>query len=299
VTPDSIDDLVLDRVLTSGLAALAPELEPVDVVLAGLRPRFQRARMRRRVVQASAALMALLVIGALAITQAPSLRRAHVTVESPSHHSQASGTPKAATHPRRSASAGTQATQPAPTNASPGSSSASHIVVAPSSGAASSQAPASSGPSATQSSQSPATAAPSPAVRYLSWGGSIVVRLSGGRLTLVQVSPYKGNRAEVRTRRATHIDVVFTRKDRAISRIEVVVANGQMRRVPHVTADESVMRFGSTRHMSAASGTARHQVAFAAVRALPSARRLAKASASTNHTRHEHNKNRHAGDQSI
>jgi hypothetical protein len=48
VSLEIFDDPELDRALASGLSSLAPEVEAVDVTLAELRPRFHRARTRRR-----------------------------------------------------------------------------------------------------------------------------------------------------------------------------------------------------------------------------------------------------------
>jgi len=297
VSLDSLDDIALDGVLSSGLSALAPDIEPVDLWLDDLRPRFQRARTRRRVVRASGALVAFLVFGAFAFAfaQGPSMRRSHVTVESHSREPQATRGPKHTTTSRQPQSTTTAAptTLPASTNPPPGSSSALRVGVPPGTAGTSAPPPGSAPPA--QGSQP--TVAPSQTRAFESFGGSISVRLDGGRLTLVQVSPTKGNHADVRVRLPRHVDVSFLRKGHVVSRIDVVVRNGRMVRIPHATAaqDDANVTLGSASHMSSASRSPGHQTAFEAVRALPAARHAVKAHASKPHPAHVHLKNRHSG----
>ena len=59
MSPDPFDDI--DRALAGGLSALAPEVDGGDETLARLRPRFQRARSRNRVMKVGGTLVALVV----------------------------------------------------------------------------------------------------------------------------------------------------------------------------------------------------------------------------------------------
>ena len=78
MTDEPFDDV--DRALAHGLSALAPEVDGGDETLAALRPRFRRARTRRRVAGVGVSLVALAAIGSVAVLAAPDSGRAHVQV---------------------------------------------------------------------------------------------------------------------------------------------------------------------------------------------------------------------------
>jgi hypothetical protein len=237
MTLDLFDDPALDRVLADGLNALAPQIEPVDVVLAELRPRFRRARTRRRVLQASSALAALFLVGgSVALASAPSARRSHVTVESPARHTETSAPSRRASSPARHApriktTPKTLPSRPSvvvpPASSSPLTSGPPQkpVVVAPS-------PPPSAPPTIPQTTSPPTAAAPAvTTARYWSSGGTIAVRFSRGRMRLVRVSPAGGYRYYVAAEEAQHIDVHFTRNGRRASEIELRVIDGRMVRV--------------------------------------------------------------------
>jgi hypothetical protein len=247
VSVELFDDPDLDHVLASGLSALAPEVEAVDVTLAELRPRFHRARTRRRVVRASAAIAALLVVGSVAIAEAPSARRSHVTVESPVRRTETTHARKRiSTPPRPRASTTTPPTAPAPTNtahafSSPPTAPAPAVVVSPTA-PPTLPAPAPTPPSAPKASQ---------VRRFFSTGGSIEVRLSNGRLTLTDVSPARGYRKDVVTQAPQWIEVRFTRNGREPSDIEVGILRGKMVEISHID------RTWSWRHLNGVSAPSR------------------------------------------
>jgi hypothetical protein len=245
--------------------------------------------------------MTFLAVGAFAVAQSPGMRRSHVTVESPARHSDTTLAPKRTTtsRPRPATPTTSPATLPASTNPPPGTTSGSGVAVLPgtSGTSASNSAPttgaASSAPAATQPPRS--AVAPQAVHQYNSAGGSIVVRLNAGTLTLLQVSPDQGNHANVHAQPTT-IDVWFLRKDRAISRIQVTVVNGHMYGRPdnRPSTDQPPGKWSSTKRTSSGpvgSGTAH---ALAAVRAVRSIARRGRASASSARTRHPHQKNHHS-----
>src|SRR5262249_46718769 len=80
---DLFDDPGLDHAIARVLSELAPDVGAVDATLAELRPRFHRARKRRRVAQAGGLMAALFAVGSAGIAAAPNARHSHVTVESP------------------------------------------------------------------------------------------------------------------------------------------------------------------------------------------------------------------------
>jgi hypothetical protein len=226
---DLFDDPDLDRVLASGLSALAPEIEAIDVTLAELRPRFHRARTRRRVVRASAAIAALLVVGSAAFAEAPSARHSHVTIEAPDRRIAPTTLPKrthtSASVPRHHTTttkpATLPATNPPPASSAPGTSGAPQHVVVP-------QSPTSGAPAPTHTAAPPATTPAPVSVRYRSSGGSIAVRFANGRMALTGVYPAKGYREDLRANTAQRIDVQFTRHGRLASEIALKVINGHV-----------------------------------------------------------------------
>jgi hypothetical protein len=225
------DDPGLDHALARGLSELAPEVDAVDLTLAELRPRFHRARTRRRVVRASAAMTALLVVGSAAAAAAPSARHSHVMVESPDRRLEPSTVPhRRPKHPSTSVPQRPAVTKPraAPaTNAPPASSapntsgaSAPLVVTVP---------PTSATPASTRAT-APATTpqVPQP-LRYSSEGGTITVRFAKGRMTLVGVYPAKGYHVSRRVVTPSRIDVGFARRSRGgASEIELNVVNGRV-----------------------------------------------------------------------
>ena len=247
MTFESFDDPELDGALSSGLSALAPELEPADTVLNELRPRFQRARRRRRVVQTSAAMTALLVIGGVAFAEAPVARRSHVTVESPDGHTDT-------THRRTpSTSAHSTTTTPKPRNLSAGSaptSTSQHTqvlpTVTPTTAAPTSDYPPSSAttppPTSAVHVVPPPTHPPTPTtvplpkpVRYYSYAGSVLVRLVHGQMLLLQVLPKDGYVGDVHVKRPLKIDVWFNRHGQMVSRVELIVVDGHIKQIRHST----------------------------------------------------------------
>jgi hypothetical protein len=249
VSLELFDDPALDRALASGLSDLAPEVEAVDLTLAELRPRFHRARTRRRVVRASAGVAALLVVGSFAIAGAPSVRRAHVTVESPARRTEPKTVPKhtSTTARPRPAPTTTPTTLPAPTNAP----SASHTATAPRVVILPIAPPSTAAPTVPPRTNPPTSAVPSPAVgtqRYSSWAGSILVRLDHDRMVLVKVLPDAGFRGRVNAQRPSYIDVSFTRNGHTASRV-VLTLNGH-----HIVQDDGASSASGSSRASSESG---------------------------------------------
>lgn len=263
---ESFDDPELDSALASGLSSLAPDVPVADVALAEMLPRFQRARTRRRVVQASSALGVLLLLGGVAYAEAPSARHSQVTVEAPAQRPTTTTAPKrtTTTHKRRTPKTTTvPTTAPPPTNPS-SSSSSPHW--SPSSGVSVS-------PTAPPATQPPTTAAPTPTTRkptvattvpasttrrYYSYAGSVVVRLEDGKMSLLHVSPGKGYGYYVAVQRSLHIVVRFTRHSHTVSTVELVVINGRIRQIKHsVFATDQDVSSGWSR-VSAASSSDGH-----------------------------------------
>jgi hypothetical protein len=233
VTLDLFDDLFddpgLDRVLASGLSDLAPEVDSADVALAELRPLFRQARRRRRIAQLTGALAAVFVVGgAVALAEAPSARRSHVTVESPRRIETTATTPKRAAKPKPATKTPkpTHATTP-PVRVVPSAPSSTtgappHIVVVPTT------APVPAATTTPKPTAPPATAPALPVpVRYTSRFGSILVRFDHGRMTLVSVAPEPGYRKHVATNTPQHIDVRFSR-DGQRSEIELLVVGDKV-----------------------------------------------------------------------
>jgi hypothetical protein len=232
VTLDLFDDLYddpgLDRALASGLSALAPEVEPVDVALAELRPRFQRARTRRRVMQTSAALAGLLVVGgSIVVAASPNTRRAHVSVESPARHTE---TTKPSNRPSRTAPharvhvapKAPPATVPPPVSSYPHTSAPRPPVAV----ALPTTRPSSPATTPKHATSPPPTVAP--VVRYDSLYGSISVRFQHGQMKLVGVYADPGYRGYVEAKRPQYIDVRFTRDGHRSSEIQLSVVNGRI-----------------------------------------------------------------------
>jgi hypothetical protein len=233
VSLDLFDDPTLDRALASGLSALAPYVDPVDVTLAELKPLFRQARTRRRVVRGSAAVAVLLLVGSVALATVPSARRAHVTVESPARRSVKGTVPKNSSVQPSAKRAKSPAVGSA--TARPPATSSSHVNISPSTKPAVVRPTA--GPSTAGAATAPPQTAPRSTVpgaqsrRFYSSGGSIVVSLDHGRLRLVGVSPVKGYSGDVRVRSAQTVDVWFTRKGRRASEVEVSIVDGHMAQI--------------------------------------------------------------------
>lgn len=81
-----------------------------------------------------------------------------------------------------------------------------------------------------------------------------MVRFDDGKMSLVHVSPKKGYSYEVHVRRPLKIDVWFTRHDRLVSRVELVVINGRIRQIKHsVFATDQNTSWGWSRVSAASS----------------------------------------------
>jgi len=232
MSPRGFDDLGdlddLDDALSSGLADLAPTVASPDDLLTAMRPRFVRARNRRRVVRLSGTLAALLLIGGVAVIAAPRSQRSRVSVAAPPSIAPTTVRPKTAktkaprtttvptTPTTASAPIGSPATQPwvgapAVLPTSPATlpvtlpqAPAPSITPGPTSGGG--------GPGATL----PMTTTTIPTTTvgvhvYRSPGGSVTVRFAHGFLSLRQVSPAAGYRWYVGYEDLYHVDVRFTR----------------------------------------------------------------------------------------
>lgn len=244
----------IDRALSSGLSALAPNVSGDEETLAALRPRFRRARTRRRVVKAGGLLSALLVVGGVAALAAPQSQHTHVSVSSPS-----TTTPAAKKHPRKSATSTSTVPRTVPTTTpttaltpttarpnrgvGPGSSSgpgSSVTFPAPVVTTVPSQGP---GPSPTtgggHSPGGPPSTTPSRTmygVVYRTPGGTITFDFKSGRLRLTNESPKPGYYKDVFRDSDHEIDVRFLRGGEPRYRIDVQVKDGHLVRddtLPH------------------------------------------------------------------
>ena len=246
----------IDRLLGSGLSELAPEVEGADEMLAALRPRFQRARTRARVVKISGAVAALLVIGSVATLAAPSSQRTHVEVSAPptttpptTRHRAATTTTVAPTttipetastgSPNGGAApAGFGSTTPTtggiPTRLHTVPDTTPHTTPPDDHGGSGSGSGGGSGPGPGGS--SPATTIPAKRTNittYRSQGGSIRVRFSQGALHLVTVSPANGFHTRVAREQPDLIDVRFS-NDHGEWRLRIRVEEGRpVREVEH------------------------------------------------------------------
>jgi hypothetical protein len=228
VSDESFDEL--DRALAHGLSALAPEVDGGDETLARLRPRFRRARTRRRAAGIGVSLVALVAIGSVALLAAPDSERAHVQV---------SGSPSTRGHSITSRSPTSVSTTTGPDSSPPPSSpttsghssgpSGSSNLSNPSGGASPSPGTVpgtvpngdhggpgpsgggsggenSHGGSGPQSTTVPPT---SEVQTYRSAGGTVTVRFAHGQLQLLGESAATGYQASIGSDQPDDIDVRF------------------------------------------------------------------------------------------
>lgn len=245
----------IDRALSSGLSALAPNVAGDDETLAALRPRFRRARTRRRVAQAGGVLSSLLLVGGVAALAAPESAHTHVSVSSPST------TPNTNKRPHRSAPPSSTSTVPrtvpttttptsvlTPTTArpnrgvGPGSSSgpgssvtfpAPVVTTVPSQGPTTGGGHSPGGPPATTPTTRPPTIYGGVAGTH---GGTITYNFANGRLRLLDVSPANGYYKDVFRDSYREIDVRFWRGGELRYRIDLQVKDGHLVRndtLPH------------------------------------------------------------------
>ena len=210
----------VDRALASGLSALAPDVEGGDEALAALRPRFQRALTRARVVRIGGTLLAVVVIGTAATLAAPRSTRSHVSVSSVSStpatgRSVRSSTTSTSTTSAPGASANsTPSSFSSPTTARRQNPSATTPATAPTNGsdpAGGGSGTSGGGDGQHGSGQTTTTTTPANGVyAFRSQGGSVTVRFSHASLKLLGVSPANGYQAEVQSNQPDDIDVRFT-----------------------------------------------------------------------------------------
>jgi hypothetical protein len=219
MSPDQFDDL--DRALSSGLSALAPDVTGGDEALAALRPRFQRARRRARVAKIGATVVAVVAIGSVLTLAAPSSARSHVNITGPG------STPSQTTSPTRSTTTtpttvrpvigrGTTSSDTRPL-AGPGSQpglAPTSVVTVPGTtpgtdGHGGGPGPTGGGDHHGHDGSSTTTTFPANDVHsYDSRGGAVTVRYGDGALTLVSVVPAAGYTSEV-SNQPDDLDVRF------------------------------------------------------------------------------------------
>ena len=208
MSSDRFDDL--DRALASGLSSLAPEVSGGDETLAALRPRFERARTRRRIAKASITTVCLLLVGGLAALAAPGTSRSKVTVSGAPTTSKPAGhkvRPSTTTVPKKAPKTTTPTvSSPTTVGINPGGGSSSHQ---PGGGGSVSVPVTNPGGGNGQTGGGFTTTTtiprlPSDVKRYYSHGGgSILVRFSHGALSLVGLpEPQPGFTGDVRDTRA-------------------------------------------------------------------------------------------------
>jgi len=210
----------LDRALADGLRGLLPDADTDDAdgALAAMRPRLRRARNRRRMVRASVTLGGFVVMGSAAFAfTGPSTHHASVSVASVPSTARGAvtattsttrvPTTKVAPSKRRSTTVTTLPERPAPRPTVP--------AVGPTS-------PTPSAPRGTTTT----TVAPSELHTYHSDGGTVTVRFSGGRLTLVSYHAAPGYDAEVHRDDPDDVEVRFSGPDDR--RIRVRVEEGHL-----------------------------------------------------------------------
>jgi hypothetical protein len=230
VSDESFDGI--DRALAHGLSALAPEVDGGDETLAALRPRFRRARTRRRAAGVGVSLVALAAIGSVAQLAAPDSRHPHVQISAPPSTRSHSPTTKSSTSvstttrpdasPRPGSPTPTTAGHSSgpsgpsnPSNPSGGPLPSPTTVPAPvpngdhgGSGASGADrggdnGHGGSGPEST-------TVPPAPEVHtYRSAGGSVTVRFAHGQLQLLGDSASGGYRASVESEQPDDIEIRF------------------------------------------------------------------------------------------
>jgi len=243
VSPDPFD--AIDRALSSGLSSLAPEVPGGDETLAALRPRFERARTRSRVVKIGGTIVALLAIGSVATLAAPHSQRTHVSVSSPS------SVPKTTSRPTRPSTTISSTTTAPPTSTvttpttggsnpskgGPGATTPATVpTFVPGTTPSGNQNPGSSGGHGDghgQSGSSTTTTFPSShdGQTYTAPGGAIVVQFSHGSLRLIDVRPVHGYTARIDDRGPDRVRVRFLLGGAEKSRIEIDIKNGRPVRV--------------------------------------------------------------------
>ena len=239
---DSFDDL--DRALASGLSALAPDVAGGDDALASMRPRFERARARRRATRLGASVAVLFIAGSVAVLAAPSPSRSHVSVTSP---------PTTPGDTRPPVKRGTTTTVPkTSTTTVPAPSTTPSTNGSHNSGATTPTTPA-TGP-VTVPNTAPNGGGPGPSdgggdhggastttsftgttgVRtYHSPGGSITVRVARGSVTLLHVDAASGYTSETHDSGPDRVDVRFTRGGQTYRIVLQVDDHGQVARTSH------------------------------------------------------------------
>jgi cytoskeletal protein RodZ len=225
VSDDSFDEI--DRALAHGLSALAPEVDGGDETLDALRPRFRRARTRRRAAGIGVSLVALVAIGSVALLAAPDSERSHVQVSgSPSTRGHSSTTRSSASVSTTTRPGSTPPpSSPTTSGHSSGPSGASNPLnpsggPSPSPGTVPGTVPNgdrggpglsgggdnSGGGSGPQSTTVPPT---SEVQTYRSAGGTVTVRFAHGQLQLLGESAATGYQATIGSDQPDDIDVRF------------------------------------------------------------------------------------------
>jgi hypothetical protein len=222
VTDDPFDDV--DRALAHGLSALAPEVEGGDAMLAALRPRFRRARTRRRVAGVGVSLVAFAAIGSVAVIAPPNSGRTHVHVSGPpstrGHTTATSSTSVSITTRPGASPTSTPTTNAAghspetsdPTNPSKRSGGVMPTpTTVPDTGRDGGPGPSGGGGESGPGGSSPTTSVPPAAEKhtYRSAGGDVTVRFADGQLELLSSPAASGYHASVRSRQSDDIDVRF------------------------------------------------------------------------------------------
>jgi len=224
VSPDPFDDL--DRALSSGLSALAPDVHGTDETLAAVRPRYVRARRRARTAKVGGTVAVLVALGSVAALAAPRSNRPHVSVSSQSSTPISTG--------RRSGSSSTiphpTTTSTPPGVSSPGTSNPAHRpgrattdtrpAIAP---GIDPKHPWSSFPTTTTSPTEPTNDVHG----FDSPGGAVTVRFADNVLALVHVAPATGYRVEIHDQQPDRIEVRFT-NDSGEWRVDVQVDHGRL-----------------------------------------------------------------------
>jgi hypothetical protein len=229
---ESFDDL--DRALASGLSSLAPDVAGDDA-LTELRPRFERARTRRRVAFAGSALAVAGVVGAMAAVAAPGRARSHVRVAVPPSSSTTSAPASTTSHRATSTTAAPPTVTTPTTVATAASAGPTTPPPSPVSALPTTAAPAVIIGTTPTTLPATTTTTPGEVRTYRSGGGSVVVRVWNGELTLLDVSAAAGYSASIRDDGPSRIEVRFENGN-DVSRIVLRVSSG------HVVQSNSVHR---------------------------------------------------------
>jgi hypothetical protein len=243
MSSDSFDEL--DRALASGLSALAPDDVGGDDALASMRPRFERARTRRRVAKVGVSLAALFVVGSVAVLAAPSSSRSHVTVSSPpttrSHErppaKRTTTSGPTTTVPNTSSTSVPAPTTPSTTGSHPSPTTPFTAPVTVPQTAPNGGGPGSSGGNGHGGSPTTTTTfkGSSSVHTYYSPGGSITVRESRGSVVLLQQHPNSalGYSSETKDRGPDRVEVRFSDGTHEYRIVLQVGDNGQVVRTSH------------------------------------------------------------------